>query len=93
MTRPHENIKIAIQRLGRISFRTMLLGTSSSVYGTKKSVTAVLYCKPCMFRSSVKPATLALPTVRFVSTLQLQSSGLLEHLTVASVDERDEIQK
>jgi hypothetical protein len=53
----------------------------------------VLYCKPCMFRSSVKPATLALPTVRFVSTLQLQSSGLLEHLTVASVDERDEIQK
>lgn len=70
----------------------MLLGTSSNVYGTKKSVTAVLYCKPCMFKSVVKPATLAFPTTERSACLE-HSQLALRILTVASVDEGDEIQE
>jgi hypothetical protein len=56
-------MRIAIQRLGRIIFKTMLEGTSRSVYGTKNNVTAVLYFSPFpMLRSSVMPAIFALPT-------------------------------
>jgi hypothetical protein len=43
MTVPHENRRIESHTDGRRIFRTMLLGTSSSAYGTKKSVKAVLY--------------------------------------------------
>ena len=62
---PQKNIKIPIQIEGRNILMTILLGTSSSVYGTKKSVTAVLYCKPCIFKSSVSPAILAFPTMGY----------------------------
>ena len=63
MVVPQKNMRIAIQTEGRNTFNTMLLGTSSKVYGTKKSVTAVLYCGPDMCKSLVRPATFALPTV------------------------------
>jgi hypothetical protein len=43
-----------------------LLGTSRSVYGTKKIVTAVLYLREVldMCKSVVMPAIFALPTTR-----------------------------
>lgn len=64
ITVPQLNIKMAIQCEGFIFFKMMLLGTSSSVYGMKKIVTAVLYCSVLegMFKSVVMPAIFAFPT-------------------------------
>lgn len=92
MTRPHASIKIEIHMLGRINFNTMLLGTSRRVYGTKNSVTAVLYCNPCMFRSVVNPATFAFPTAR-CQLARFHNSIAQRSRTVTSIDECDEVQE
>lgn len=62
MTKPQANIISEIQTDGRVSLRTMLLGTSNNEYGMKNNVTAMLYWFPVRWRSVPSPATLALPT-------------------------------
>ena len=66
---PQENSRIESQSEGRIILSTMFEGTSNKQYGGKKSVTAVLYCKPARWRSSVRPAILALPLIWDMSVI------------------------
>lgn len=92
MTKPQQNINIAIQCEGLIILSTMLLGTSSKVYGTKKIVTAVLYMSVLLgiLRSSVMPAIFAFPTVDAISK-QLVTPRVRQH-TIAAINESNEIE-
>ena len=58
---PQENRRIESHSEGLMILSTTLEGTSKKQYGGKNRVTAVLYCKPARWRSSVRPAILALP--------------------------------
>jgi hypothetical protein len=61
-TVPQDITRIVIHRDGRIILRMMLLGTSKSAYGKKKTVRMRLYCVPVRFNSAFIPATLAFAT-------------------------------
>jgi hypothetical protein len=63
MTVPHDSMRIGIHSDGRRNFSTMLLGTSNTAYGKKKTVRQRLYCADVSFRSVWRPATRAFPTL------------------------------
>jgi len=88
---PQENRRIDSQTEGRISFSTMLDGTSNRQYGGKNRVTAVLYCRPVRLRSVLSPAILALPLGSSVSA-KVEHEIQNRCLHVAPVDEGNQVQ-
>ncbi len=61
VTAPQEKQIMESQIEGRRILSMMLLGTSRSAYGMKKTVRAILYLEPIKLRSSCMPAIFAFP--------------------------------